>query len=155
MKANMVQKRKSLHSAQIKSFNDLLKDIELRHRVIALITKAFGGDSPRKITSDQIAKIRIPKSEEDLLPLMNKLDFTDTDWKSDDGRYAVAKFYGEAIEPFITAMYGDSSIIQKKALEQISIIIKDLLTTHQLYELLTSMNVPESLLFVPDSDSKD
>lgn len=155
MKANMAKKKKSLHSAQIKSFNNLLKDIELRHRVTALIIKAFGGDSPKKITSDQVVKIRISKSEEDLLPLTNKLDFTETDWKSDDGRYAVTKFYGEAIEPLITAMHGGSSIIQKKALEQISIIVRDLLTTHQLYELLTSINVPESLLFIPDVDSKD
>ncbi|MSR85721.1 hypothetical protein EXS71_04810, partial [Candidatus Uhrbacteria bacterium] len=145
---------RSPYSTRISSIADLGKDIDLRTRVMKIITESFGVTDAREIRATQSVERGIHESEDDLLLLMDELLLTKTDWDSlkhhthrvIGNRYVNVSFNGEVVKKLADAISGRSSIIRTKAVEQMASLIKDLMSQDKLNDFFVQIGVPTSLL---------
>lgn len=145
---------RSPYSRRITSIADLVKDIELRSRVMKIITQSFGVFDAREIKATQAAECEVHESEDGLLLLMDELGLTHTYWDSFKhqthrvigNRYVNVFFDGSVVKKLADAMSGRSSIIRTKAVEQVASLIKDLMSQGKLNDFFLQVGVPTSLL---------
>lgn len=157
------RRRKSAYSRSIRSLADLVKNIELRNRVMELIITAFGVYDAREITATQGVGDVVHEGKDELLLLMDELGLTETDWESlkqqthrtIGNRNIEVLFRGDSAKILADAIYGRSSLIKIKALEQIASIIKDLMGMQQLNDFFIQLGVPSSLLISNQGSKKE
>lgn len=139
---------------RITTLADLIKDLDIRERVIKIIKLTFDLNDLREVRADQMIQTDIHESEEELLLLMDSLDITQTDWESlkqqthrvIGNRYVRVIFNGKTAKKFADAVSGRSSFIHVKALEQVATVIRDLMTQEKISDFFIQNGVPYKLI---------
>ena len=157
------RQRKSVYSSSVTTVADLIKNIELRNRIMCIITNAFSVYDAREITAKRAVRTDVLEKDDELLLLTDELGLTKTDWESLQrqthrvigNRYVSVMFFGEKIKPFADAISGRSSIIRIKAIEQASLLIKDLMSAEKLNDFFIHWGVPTSLLLSNQQSKRD
>lgn len=155
------RQRNSFYSHRIKSFADLLKDVELSRQVRDFIVRAFDVYDIREVKTTQEVTTELQEKDDELFLLMDELGLTKTDWDSlkkqthrpVGSRYVRIRFLGESCKRFADSFTGRTSIIKARTIEHLAGIFKDMRTRQGLEDLFVQEGVPPCML-IPQEGSK-
>lgn len=154
---------RSPYSDHISTIADLVKDTALRNRLMKIITKAFGVIDAREIKAKHTVESDVHETDDGHILLMDELGLTETNWESlkqqthrmVGNRYIRVTFKGEMIKKLVDAMFGRSSVINIKAIDQIASLTKDLMSQDKLNDFFIQVGVPTSLLLDNQNSKHD